>query len=85
MKNWLYLIILALAALRVPTEVALQCVAGHCYYHRSVSLSLFFLLAQAALHAPPEVALQYVAGHCYYHRSVYLSFSLFLFLSVFCF
>ena len=30
----------------------LQCVAGHCYYHRSV----FLFLAQAALRAPPEVA-----------------------------
>ena len=29
---------LAQAALRAP-PVALQCVAGHCYYHRSVSLS----------------------------------------------
>ena len=29
-----------------------QCVAGYCYYHRSVSL---FLLAQAALCAPPEM------------------------------
>ena len=32
---------LAQVALRAPTEVALQCVAGHCYYHRSVFFSLF--------------------------------------------
>ena len=37
--------LLAQAALLVPPEVALQCVAGHCYYHRSVSPPLlsFFL------------------------------------------
>ena len=29
---------LAQAALCAPPKVALQCVAGHCYYHRSVSL-----------------------------------------------
>ena len=32
---------LAQAALRAPPEVVLQCVAGHCYYHRSVFLSFF--------------------------------------------
>ena len=31
--------ILAQAALRAPHEVALQCVAGLCYYHRMVRLS----------------------------------------------
>ena len=31
----------------------LQCLAGHCYYQLSVSLSF---LAQAALHVPPDVA-----------------------------
>ena len=34
--------ILAQAALRAPSEVALQCVAGDCYYHRSIFLSSFF-------------------------------------------
>ena len=31
------------AALRAPHKVALQCVAGHCYYHRSVFPLSFFL------------------------------------------
>ena len=31
---------LAQAALRAPPEVALECVAGHCYYQLSVSLFL---------------------------------------------
>ena len=39
----LEIFILAQAALRAPPEVALQCVAGHCYYHRS------FLGAKAPL------------------------------------
>ena len=34
--------ILAQAALRAPQEVALQCVAGHCYYQLSLSLSSLF-------------------------------------------
>ena len=33
----LYSAFLVLAAVRAPPEVALQCVAGHCYYHLSVS------------------------------------------------
>ena len=37
--------ILAQVALRAPPEVALQCVTGHCYYHRSVFLSFFSLFA----------------------------------------
>ena len=32
---------LAQGALRVPHEVKLQCVAGHCYYQLSLSLSFF--------------------------------------------
>ena len=45
--------ILAQAALRAPPEVALQCVAGHCYYQLLVSLSFarfFFFLRPAFGH-----------------------------------
>ena len=41
--------ILAQAALRAAHEVTLQCVAGHCYYHRSVS-PLFFSPSFALTH-----------------------------------
>ena len=44
--------LLAQAALRVPPEVALQCVAGHCYYHRSVSLSFIFWSRRACVRHP---------------------------------
>ena len=40
---------LAQAALRAPPKVALECVAGHCYYHRLVSPPLFFCQAQFQL------------------------------------
>ena len=36
-------LLLAQAALRAPPKVVLQCVAGHCYYQLSLSLSLFSL------------------------------------------
>ena len=50
-------LLLAQAALRAPTEVALQCIAGHCYYHHSVSLFLSFLksLALAQTQSTPKV------------------------------
>ena len=51
---------LAQAALRVPPEVALQCIAGHSYQQLS-------FLAQAACVHHAQL------GHCYYHRSVFLS------------
>ena len=73
---------LAQAALRASPEVALQCVAGHCYYPLSLLFFSFSFLAQAALRAPPEVALHCVAGHCYYILSVFffsLSFPYFAF------
>ena len=35
-------IILAQAALHAPPEMALQCVAGHCYYQLSISLLSFW-------------------------------------------
>ena len=43
--------LLAQAALRAPPEVAFQCVAGHCYYHRSVSF--FFSLFSPSLAFDP--------------------------------
>ena len=42
MSNQELKVFLAQAALRAPHEVALQCVAGHCYYQLSLSLSFFF-------------------------------------------
>ena len=57
--------ILTQAALRAPHEVALQCVAGHCYYHRSVFLSLFRLLLLTHFGETPEAKKFYPPIFCH--------------------
>ena len=55
--------ILAQAALRAPPEVALQCVAGHRYCHRSV-FPLFF--GPGLLVCASGGGGQSEAGHCFH-------------------
>ena len=69
--NQLNRTILAQAALHAPHEVALQCVADHCYYQ----LSVFFLMAQAACVRHACLRAPCVAWPLYYHRSLFSLFS----------